>query len=146
MAKRRLTTAQILAQIPGAKVRAERHRSRGLHATAVRYDHRSQRFLMELSNGGLIGVPLASLRRLAEATPTQLANVALSASGSVLRVDAFDADYSVPGLILATVGRKTAARELARAGGQATSAAKARAARVNGAKGGRPRRVAAARK
>jgi hypothetical protein len=62
--------------------------------------------------------------------------------GTILHWEALDADYSVPALILSTVGATDIARHFGRAGGRVTSDAKAEAARVNGAKGGRPRRSA----
>jgi len=50
----------------------------------------------------------------------------------------------VPGLLMGVFGtRAWMASELARRAGQAKSPAKAAAARVNGRKGGRPRRKAA---
>jgi hypothetical protein len=48
-------------------------------------------------------------------------------------------DLSIPGLLAGLFGTKS---YMARHAGQATSAAKAAAARVNGAKGGRPRKAA----
>jgi predicted butyrate kinase (DUF1464 family) len=53
-----------------------------------------------------------------------------------------DADLSVPGLLLSSIGRSERLSELARLAGRAKSPAKAAAARANGAKGGRPRKVA----
>ena len=49
-----------------------------------------------------------------------------------------DEDYSVPGLMNGVFG---AAKWLAARAGRGTSEAKAAAARANGAKGGRPRKV-----
>jgi hypothetical protein len=135
----KLTTAEILAQIPAATALAEAERRDGLLATSVRYHRASHRFLVELSNGVLLGVPLASLPELAHATFAQLASVELTPSGAGLRIDALDEDFSVPGIVQAIVGRQIAARAFAQTGGRTTSDAKAAAARANGAKGGRPR-------
>ena len=60
--------------------------------------------------------------------------------GSVLHWEELDADLSVPGLLLSSLGRREKLTELARVAGKTKSAAKAAAARVNGAKGGRPRK------
>jgi hypothetical protein len=49
--------------------------------------------------------------------------------------------YSVPALVLDLVGPRLLAREAARAAGQSTSPRKAAAARRNGRKGGRPKRL-----
>ncbi len=133
---RRLTTAEILAQIPAARTRGAQERKAGLRATSARYDRRGERLGLELTNGFLFGIPVATLPRLAQATAAQLADVELSPEGGALRFDALDADYSVPGLVLSAT-----AREVGRQGGQVRSAAKTRAAKANGAKGGRPRKV-----
>ena len=52
-----------------------------------------------------------------------------------------DADYRVPAPVLDLVGPGLLAREAPRAAGQTTSPRKAAAARRNGRKGGRPKRV-----
>lgn len=133
---RRLTTAEILAQIPAARTRGAQERKAGLRATSARYDRRGARLVLELTNGFLFGIPVATLPRLAQATATQLADIELSPEGGALHFDALDADYSVPGLVLSVT-----AREVGRQGGLVRSAAKTRAAKANGAKGGRPRKV-----
>jgi hypothetical protein len=76
-------------------------------------------------------------------TPEQLSDVEVSPLGSGLRWDAFDIDLDVAGLLLSSIGRTEKAREFGRLAGSAKSAAKTRAARANGAKGGRPRKVRA---
>lgn len=138
MAKQ-LSTFGILAQLPAARRRAAQERKDGLRATSVRYDRKEARLVLNLSNGFLLGVPIAALKHIASATPAQLSTVELSHGGGALRIDALDADYSVPGLVFSMT-----AREVGRKGGRARSAAKARASRANGAKGGRPRRVGSA--
>ena len=55
-------------------------------------------------------------------------------------MEATGAALSVPGLLLSSLGRREKLTELARVAGKTKSAAKAAAARVNGAKGGRPRK------
>lgn len=134
MAKR-LTATEILAQLPAARRRAAREREDGLRALSVRYDRKTARIVLELTNGFSCGVPVAGLEHIAKATPVQLATVRLSPEGGALRIEMLDADYSVAGLVSSMT-----ARELGRRGGRARSAAKARASRINGAKGGRPRR------
>jgi Protein of unknown function (DUF3532). len=124
-------------QLLAARQRFTEEHAAGLHASSVRYDKRSRRFIFELSNGYLFGVPVATLPHLAEATPAQLAAIELTSSGASIRIPALDADYSVPALILALT-----AREIGRRGGQVRSKAKSLAAKANGAKGGRPRRLA----
>lgn len=142
MTESRTPKAAILAQVPGAVARATRARRAGLRATAARYDRRTGRVMMELTNGFVFGFPVALVRTLAGATAAQRAAVKVSPGGSALHWEKLDVDLSVPGLLLSSIGRAQKLTELARLAGQATSPAKATAARVNGAKGGRPRRAA----
>ena len=63
--------------------------------------------------------------------------------GFNLHWPALDVDLYVPALVAGIFGTQAwMTRQLARAAGQATSPAKAAAARSNGAKGGRPRKAA----
>jgi hypothetical protein len=107
----------------------------------VYYDRRTGRIMMELTSGYIFGFPAASIPALASATPTQLADVELGPGGSGLHWEALDVDLSVPGLLLSALGRSQKLSELARIAGQVSTPAKAAAARANGAKGGRPRKV-----
>ncbi|MDQ2666216.1 MAG: DUF2442 domain-containing protein [Gemmatimonadota bacterium] len=138
---RRLSREEILAQIPAATVRGETQRGAGMAAHSIRYERAQRRFVLELTNGVQLRVPVASLLALNGATDAQLAKAKLSSSGSGIHIDALDADFSVPGIIQASVGRSLAARAFAASGGSARSEAKVLAARANGAKGGRPRQV-----
>ena len=132
-----LTDAEIRAQIPAARARAAMERRTGLRAKTVRYDRKSGRIVLELTSGYLLGIPATSLHQLSTAGSGELAEVELSPDGGAIRFPRLDADYSVPALVLSMT-----AREVGRRGGQARSEAKARAAKANGAKGGRPRRSA----
>ncbi|MDQ2665836.1 MAG: DUF2442 domain-containing protein [Gemmatimonadota bacterium] len=136
---RRPTEAGIRSQIPAARTRATAEREAGLRAEAARYDRKTGRIVLELINGYVLGIPVSTLPALRNATHAQLAAVELSATGSAIRFPALDADYSVPGLVLALT-----AREVGRRGSQVRSNAKSLAAKLNGAKGGRPRTVARA--
>jgi len=96
---------------------------------------------MELSNGYLYGFPATSIPELAKASAKQLAAVEVSPGGSGLHWEELDADLSVTGLLMSALGRKEKLTELARIAGRTKSPAKAVASRVNGAKGGRPRKT-----
>lgn len=141
MAKPTTDRAIILAQLPAARAHAARERRTGRRALSARYDRRSGRIVLELTSGYLFGFPVKLVPALARATVAQLAAVEVSPGGGALHWEALDADLSVPGLLLDSVGRAQRLSELARLAGQTTSRAKATAARVNGAKGGRPRKV-----
>jgi hypothetical protein len=142
MAKRRTPLSEILAQIPSARARSARAWKAGRRATSARYDRSTGRVVMELSNGYLFGFPISAIPELSHATATQLAEVELFPEGDVLHWEALDADLSVPGLLMSSLGRKERLSEFARIAGKAKSPAKAAASRANGAKGGRPRKAA----
>lgn len=134
-----LSAAEIDAQIPRARARESAARKLGLRAEAAYYDAAEERIVMTLTNGYLFGFPVRIIPALARATPRQLATVQVSPAGSGLHWADLDVDLSVPGLLLSPMSPAQRARELARIAGQATSPAKAAAARENGTKGGRPR-------
>lgn len=137
---RRLTDAEIDAQIPAARARESVAVKAGLRARTARYDAKSERVVLELTNGIALAIPVSLVRGLKRATAAQRAALELSPSGSGVIWEALDADISVPGLLASTFSRSGAASALGSAGGRVTSLAKAKAAKANGAKGGRPSR------
>ena len=144
MARRTLTDAEIVAQIPTARAREARERKRGLRATSASYDRATRRVVFELTNGYSFAFPVRVILALDDATPAQLAAVELDPSGGALRWDALDVDVSVPGLLLSALGVEERLRHLASLAGRVSTDAKAKAARANGVKGGRPpKRVSA---
>ena len=136
----RATKADILRQVSAARAHEARDRQAGRRAVTAHYDARTGRVMLELSSGFLFGFPVRAIPALARATPRELATVQLSPGGGALHWEGLDADLSIPGLLLASVERPARLRELARLAGRTQSAAKTAAARVNGAKGGRPRK------
>ncbi len=143
MSRKRTPIADILAQIPAARAAEKRDRRAGLRATSARYDRKSARIILETTNGYLFGFPVSAIPALGEATPKQLAQMELEPGGGGLHWEKLDADLSVPGLLLSSLGRREKLTEFARAAGKTKSPAKAAASRANGAKGGRPRKTAA---
>lgn len=142
MARSRTGRAEILRQIPAARVREARERKAGRRATKACYDPRTGRVMVELTSGFVLGFPARAIPGLAKASPEQLSAVELSPGGSGLHWEDIDVDLSVPGLLLSSIGRSEQLTELARLAGRATSPAKRAAARANGVKGGRPRKAA----
>ena len=110
-------------------------------AVSARYDGRTGRIIVELSNSATFAFPPQLGQGLAEASAAQLAEVEISGAGFGLHWEALDIDLSIPGLLSGHFGTKAWVRELARRAGQSRSPAKAAAARANGAKGGRPRKT-----
>ncbi|GEM_PF-439020 len=103
-----------------------------------------------LKAGTRVEIPIAVLSALRNVPDDIRRQVTVSSGGLVLRWDPVDVDYDIGGLLLAALWPKprAALRAMGRVGGQlggqARTEAKARAARANGAKGGRPRKTARA--
>ncbi|MEB2319541.1 MAG: DUF2442 domain-containing protein [Pseudomonadota bacterium] len=106
-------------------------------AVAARFDRASGRVIVDLENGCTFAFPPRLAQGLEGATDDQLASIELLGRGYGLHWEELDVDLSLPGLMAGIFGTKA---WMARRAGQATSPAKAAAARVNGAKGGRPRK------
>jgi hypothetical protein len=127
------------AQIDAAAERGRSARLNEPRAASARYDGRLDRVIVELTNGCTFSFPPHLAQGLETATEAELAAVELLGAGYGLHWEALDVDLSIPGLLAGLFGTKA---YMARHAGQATSPAKAAAARANGAKGGRPRRLA----
>jgi len=111
-------------------------------ASAARYEPSTGRVVIDLMNGCSYAFPAALVQDLQGASDHELAGVRVDGLGFNLNFPALDVDLYVPALVSGFFGtRSWMARELSRIARQKTSAAKARAARTNGAKGGRPRKA-----
>ena len=108
------------------------------HAHAARYDAKSDRVIVDLTNGASFAFPPRLVEGLHHAAPAEIAKVEVIGRGFGLHWATLDLDYTVPGLVNGVFGT---ARWMAARAGRTTSAAKAEAARVNGARGGRPRKA-----
>ena len=123
----------------GAQVVAQ-----GVLARHASYDPETRFLNVELANGAVIGIPIALIDVLAQAPDAARAEVEVSGIGYGLHWPSLDLDLSVPGLLAGVFGTGSwMNRQRAARAGAATSAAKAAAARQNGAKGGRPRKPVA---
>lgn len=115
-------------------------------AVAARYDRESDRIVVILQNGWEFGFKPWLAQGLEAATPEQLAKVEILPKGVALHWEELDADLGIDELLAGRYGSRAhmarvAARFTGKKGGEKTSAAKAAAARANGAKGGRPRKT-----
>jgi uncharacterized protein DUF2442 len=135
LARIRTTDAQIRALAAKGKAAAKEP-----HATAVRFDSDRDRYEIELSTGGAFAVPRGALKALpASASRKALHSVRLMTAGFSLWWDVLDTGYHVEDLEALALGAAAAARMLGRRGGAATTTEKAKAARENGKRGGRPK-------
>ncbi len=117
----------------GAAIRANEPR-----AKAARFDRQLGRVVVDLTNGCVFAFPPRLAQGLEDASDDELEKLEILGAGYGLHWEALDVDLSVPGLLAGIFGTKA---YMARRAGQAKSPAKAAAARANGAKGGRPRKV-----
>ncbi|TAM74767.1 DUF2442 domain-containing protein [bacterium] len=125
---------------------AVRERTRRADATEPRavkgrYDRKSDRLVLDLRNGVTVAIPRALLQGLAGADPALVSQVEVTRSGEGLHWEALDVDFSVPSLLVGIFGTRSWMSKLGQEGGLVSSAAKAAAAKRNGLKGGRPRKV-----
>ena len=97
-------------------------------------------FIFKLSDGRRLAVPREDLQGLQSGTRDQLARIEIVGGGTGLHWPNLDVDVYVPGLLRGIYGSKKWMAEIGRRGGSVRSAAKKKAARANGLKGGRPRR------
>jgi uncharacterized protein DUF2442 len=123
-----------------ANARAQKAVQTEPRATSARFT--AGKLVLELGGAVKVTIPRDRVRGLQIADPHAVANVKIEGGGEYLRWPDLDVDHSVPILLADVLGIRTA-RDVARSGGSATSAAKATAVRANGAKGGRPRKTAA---
>lgn len=107
-------------------------------AASARYDAKANRIVVELTNGATFAFPPALVQTLCDATPEQLSEIEVSPVGFGLHWPLLDHDHTVKGLMNGVFGT---AKWMAAKAGRTTSPAKAAAARVNGTKGGRPRKA-----
>jgi len=106
-------------------------------AQAVRYDAEEGLVVVHLRGGYAFGFPPERIPGLEKANPERLSTARISPSGDGLHWDDLDVHASLTGLIAEALNLREWAPRIM---GRARSAAKARAARINGIKGGRPRR------
>jgi hypothetical protein len=112
-------------------------------AVSARYDRRTRRIVVNLNTGVQVAFPPRLAEGLAGASPADLSQIEISPAGLGLHWPKLDADIYVPALMQGVFGsRNWMAARLGAVGGRARSGAKTAAARENGRKGGRPRKVA----
>jgi hypothetical protein len=129
------------AQIEAAEARGKEMLASGPRAASVRYDGPSGRMVVDLTNGCTFAFPARRVQGLEDASDAEIAEVELLGAGFGLHWEARDVDISIGGLMSGVFGTRAWMSELARRAGSVTSPAMAAAARANGAKGGRPRKM-----
>ncbi len=143
IARHRVVTTD--AEIDQAIERAKNLR-REARVTAVEYRPGPglDLLILKLSDSSRHVIPREDLQGLQLAAKDQIARVEILGNGTGLHWPELDVDLYVPGLLRGVYGTKRWMAEIGRSGGSVKSAAKKRAARANGLKGGRPRQKEAA--
>lgn len=107
-------------------------------AVSVLYDHTTKSVALTLNNRCRLIVPLTLLPEVAKAKPSQLADVVLMPEGYAIEWPQLDQQFLVSSLLADVCGPGLRTQELGQRGGQVTSRAKTKAARINGALSSRP--------
>jgi hypothetical protein len=142
MTKHRITDAEYAAALVAGRMEAETE----LRAQSVRYvaDRDAVEIVTTLNAGFL--VPRQWIGALQEVPTEDLAKLEVWPDGSAIALEERDIHISVHGLMTsilpAMLPPRAVAAIFARSGGRATSDAKRNSARINGRKGGRPRKTA----
>jgi hypothetical protein len=131
-------------QFRAANARGAAALARGPVARAVRYDARRGLIVITLEGGCEFAFPAALAEGLADAPRSKLAKMKISPNGLGLHWPLLDADLYVPGLIEGAFGSRRWMQQIGKLGGASRSAAKAKASRENGRRGGRPKERAVA--
>jgi hypothetical protein len=128
-------------EIKAANERAAARRAKTPTAVGARYDRRIGRLVIDLSTGFSLVFKPHDAQGFEEAKPQQLSKIEISPSGFGIHFPDLDADLYLPGLLEGFFGsERWTASQLGRTGGRSTSAAKTAASRMNGKRGGRPRK------
>jgi hypothetical protein len=96
--------------------------------------------VLKMSNNRRKLIPREEIQGLSGAPVESLKNIEISPNGTSLRWPLLDVDLYVPPLLKGVVGTSEWMKHLGRKGGSAITPAKGRASRLNGRKGGRPRK------
>jgi hypothetical protein len=125
-----------------ALARGRRREQREFVATAVRYDAGRDVVIVSLSGGFVVEAPRSRIEALRDVSQEALHRLALSPAGTGIDLDEVDVAISIDGVIRLLTPDDVVRTWAAQLMGRTTSDAKRAAARRNGAKGGRPRKVA----
>jgi len=128
-----------------ASRRAAERLANGPVAVDAHYDRRRDRVVINLNTGVEVAFPPGIAQGLQKAAPSDLSAIELSPSGFGIHFPKLDAHLYLPALLQGVFGSKAwMAAQLGAEGGKSRSRAKTVAARANGKRGGRPRKMAIA--
>lgn len=128
------------AAYEAATKRGEEERAQLPIPSSASFDRTSGRVIVEFTNEAAFVFPARRLQGLENATDDEIAEVEILGETG-LHWETLDVDFQISGLIAGIFGTARFMEEARRKGGMSKSLAKAAAARRNGAKGGRPRKI-----
>lgn len=140
MAKQKHRVITTDREIDAAIRRAKSFAVEDRRVLRAEYSSEENRIGLELSDGMRVSIPRRYLQGLESAAPAQVADIEIVGRGTGLHWPELDVDHYVPGLLNRVFGTAKWMSRLGKAGGSSRSKAKAIAARLNGQKGGRPRK------
>lgn len=136
-----LTEEELDEQIGRAKAAYNEYIKGKPIATSYSFDPATRIMSIRTNDGSRIDFPIWKIKELQNASDDEVRDAYITKAGDAIHWDNLDAHYTIAGLAANIFGTREWMRELGRKGGSAVSAKKAEAARKNGAKGGRPKRV-----
>ena len=128
------------AEIDAAMARVRSEMDDTPSAVAVKYIAGYDIYIVSLNDGSRMVLQRERLQGLQNATKQQLSNIEILGPGTGLHWRDLNIDLYIPALRKGIFGSKHWMKEVGRMGGCVTSEAKARSSRLNGAKGGRPKK------
>ena len=128
------------AEIEAAMARVRSEADDTPSAVAVKYIAGYDIYIVSLNDGSRMVLQRERLQGLQKATKQQLSNVEILGRGTGLHWRDLNVDLYIPALRKGIFGNKHWMKEMGRIGGRVTSEAKAQSSRLNGAKGGRPKK------
>lgn len=122
-----------------------KRRGTTLHAKGVRYLPEFEALAVSFADKAAILLPVKKYAELARLNQAELERIEVGFGGSALCLDECDLHVSIAGLVSASKPlMELASTVIAARNGSRSSTAKVQAARENGQKGGRPRKVVSA--
>lgn len=140
MKKTRARVITTDAEIDAAIQRANAYEPYRPKAVSAKYLPDSDAIDIGFASGVNLIIPRRLLQFLESAKSAELGRVRVEDFGTVLNWPGLDVQHYVPGLLEGVFGTRRWMSEIGRRGGLARSKAKAKSSRLNGRKGGRPRK------
>ena len=135
-----LTQTEIDNQIDAAIARSSEQISEP-KACEVIYNRESRKIVIHFDNDCTFECPVSLLQGVSDLTDDEIGEVELTPAGWGITWSNADLDFGVNELVQGVFGTKAWMKEIAAKGGRSRSEKKQAASRINGAKGGRPKKV-----